>query len=127
MPIKENITKLDLKKLPKKTVILNIITVSLITAGALAPIFAGSIEPDLRATCITLSSAINGIATIMMAVFIDPSLSVMTDDVIDGKCSEQDFRTCVVGMVASKTIGTFSALLLFLPATYIIVFIARII
>lgn len=127
MPIKENITKSDLKKLPKKTVILNIITVSLITAGALAPIFAGSIEPDLRATCITLSSVINGIATIMMAVFIDPSLSVMTDDVIDGKCSEQDFRTCVVGMVASKTIGTFSALLLFLPATYIIVFIARII
>ena len=108
-------------------VALNIITVALITAGALAPIYAGSIEPELRATCITLSSIINGMAAIMMAVFIDPGLSVMTDDVIDGKCSEADFRTCVVGMVVSKTIGTFSALLIFLPAAYVIVFIARII
>lgn len=126
VPVKENLSKLNFKSLPKKTVILNMITVALITAGALAPIYAGSIEPDLRATCITLSSIINGSAAILMAIFIDPQLSIMTDDVIEGKCSEQEFRTCVIGMVGSKTVGTFLALLLFLPATYAIVFVARI-
>jgi hypothetical protein len=63
----------------------------------------------------------------LMSIFIDPSLSVMTDDVIEGKCSEEDFRACVVGMVGSKMAGAFMAIFLLLPASYAIVFIARII
>ena len=127
VPVKENITTLNYKKLPKRLMVFNLLTVAIITVGALAPIYAGSIEPDLRATCITLSSVINGFATIIMAIFIDPSLSIMTDDVIEGKTSEDDFRTCVVGMVASKMLGTFAAIFLLIPATYVIVFIARVI
>lgn len=127
VPVKENITSLNYKKLPKRLLVFNLLTVAIITVGALAPIYAGSIEPDLRATCITLSSVINGFATIIMAMFIDPSLSIMTDDVIEGKTSEDDFRTCVVGMVASKMLGTFAAMFLLIPATYVIVFIARVI
>ncbi len=125
IPVKTNLVMADFKKLPKKTIILNMIAVAILTSGALSPIYAGSLEPGLRATCITLSSIINGIASIMMAVFIDPQLSVMTDDVIEGKCSEKEFRACVIGMVGSKTFGTFLALLLFLPASYLIVFVAR--
>jgi hypothetical protein len=127
VPMKENITRLNYRKLPKKIMLFNAITVSLLTVGSLAPIYAGSIDSDLRATCITLSAVINGVATILMAVIIDPQLSIMTDDVIEGKCAVEDFRTCVIGMVGSKTIGTFASLLLVLPASYIIVFIARVI
>ncbi len=127
VPVKENITSLNYKKLPKRLMVFNLLTVAIITVGALAPIYAGNIEPDLRATCITLSSVINGFATIIMAIFIDPSLSIMTDDVIEGKTSEDDFRTCVVGMVVSKMLGTFAAIFLLIPATYVIVFIARVI
>lgn len=126
VPVKENITNLNYKKLPIKLIVFNLLTVALITVGALAPIYAGSVEPDLRATCITLSSVINGIATILMTVFIDPSLSIMTDDVIEGIISEDDFRACVIGMVGSKIVGTFAAIFLLIPATYAIVFIARI-
>ena len=127
IPVKTHLTMADLKKMPKKTVLMNMLAVAILTSGALSPIYAGSLEPALRATCITLSSIINGIASIMMAVFIDPQLSVMTDDVIEGKCSEKEFRACVIGMVGSKTAGTFLALLLFLPASYLIVFVARLI
>ena len=119
--------KINYKKLPIKIIIFNIIAVSLITVGSLAPIYAGNIAPDLRATCITLSSIINGVATVLMSIFIDPQLSIMTDEVIDGKCTEEDFRTCVVAMVGSKSIGTFASLLLIIPASYLIVFIAKII
>jgi hypothetical protein len=125
IPAKENITKLSIKNLPKKTLLLNVIAVALITTGSIAPIYAGCIAPDLRATCLTLSSVINGFATIMMAIFIDPQLSVMADDVIEGKYSEQDFIYCIVGMLCGKTAGTFLSLLVFLPATYFVVFIAR--
>lgn len=127
VPVKENITKLDYRRLPKKIILFNLFTVALVTVGSLAPIYAGSIDPNLRATCITLSSVINGLATIMMSIFIDPQLSIMTDDVIDGKCSEEDFRACVIGMVGSKTVGTFAAILLLIPSSYIIVTIAKII
>ncbi|WML52272.1 lipid II flippase Amj family protein [Neobacillus sp. PS3-12] len=127
IPVKENITELNLRKLPIKIIIYNLITVALLTVGALAPIYAGSIAPDLRATCITLSSIINGIATILMSIFIDPQLSIMTDDVIEGKCTEKDFRTVIVAMVGSKTLGTFASLLLIIPSSYLIVFVAKII
>lgn len=126
MPVKENLSNIKLKNLPKKMLIYNTLTVALITVGALAPIYAGSIEPDLRATCITLSSIINGFATIIMTVLVDPQLSIMTDDVVEGKCTAEKFRACVVGMVGSKTVGTFLSIVLLLPASYIIVFIAKI-
>jgi hypothetical protein len=124
--VKESVTKINFKKLPLKIIIYNIIAVAILTVGALAPIYAGTLVPDLRATCITLSSVINGFATILMSIFIDPQLSIMTDDVIDGKCPEEDFRSCVIAMVASKTIGTFASLPLLIPASYVIVFVAKI-
>lgn len=126
IPVKESVTKINFKKLPLKIIIYNIIAVAILTVGALAPIYAGTIVPDLRATCITLSSVINGFATILMSIFIDPQLSIMTDDVIDGKCPEEDFRSCVIAMIGSKTIGTFAALPLLIPASYIIVFVAKV-
>jgi len=127
VPSKENVRQLTRQRFPKRIMIYNLATVALITVGSLAPIYAGFIEPDLRATCITLSSIVNGIATILMTIFIDPQLSIMTDDVIDGKCTEDEFRLCVVGLVGSKTMGTFASLLLLLPFSYLIVFVAKII
>lgn len=125
IPVKENLSDVKIKDIPKKMLLYNTLTVALITVGALAPIYAGSIEPDLRATCITLSSTINGFATIIMTLFVDPQLSIMTDDVVEGKCSVERFRTCVVGMVGTKTVGTFISIILLIPASYLIVFIAK--
>jgi hypothetical protein len=127
IPVKENITKMKVKDISLKVFIFNIVAVSLFTVGSIAPIFAGSIEPDLRATCITLSAVINGLATILLTLFIDPYLSVMTDDVVQGKCSESKYRTNVVGMVGARIIGSFVSIFLLIPAAYLIVSIARII
>lgn len=127
VPVSTNITKIRFKELPVKIIVFNMIAVSLITVGSLAPIYAGSIAPDLRATCITLSSVINGSSTVLMSIFIDPHLSIMTDEVIEGKCTEEDFRSCVVAMVGSKCLGTFASLVLLIPSAYLIIYIAQII
>ena len=66
-------------------------------------------------------------ATILTTIFIDPYLSIMTDDVIEGKCDEEDFRGCIIGMVGTKIVGTFFAILILIPSSYLIVFIANII
>lgn len=126
-PAKENLTRLNWRKLPFTIIMMNIFTVALLTVGGLAPVFAGSIEPRYRATCLTLSAVINGIAIILTSIFVDPQLSILTDDVVDGICDEAEFRTFVVGMVVSKTVGTFLALFLLVPAAYAIVYVARLI
>jgi hypothetical protein len=61
-----------------------------------------------------------------MFVFIDPQMSVMTDDVIDGKTSEPQFRRAVVWLVASRFGGTLLAQLLLFPAAMLIVRVAEI-
>lgn len=127
IPTKSTLSVFNLKKLPIKIMLFNMFSVTLITVGALSPIFAGSVEPGLRATCLTLSSVINGFAVIVMAVFIDPYLSIMTDDVLDGRCSEADFNNCVAGMIVTKIIGTMLSFAALVPAAYVIVWIARLI
>ncbi|PJI07889.1 MULTISPECIES: lipid II flippase Amj family protein [Clostridium] len=124
-PSKESIKEMNYRNLPKKVVVYNFISVAIITVGALAPIYACKMAPDLRATCVTLSSVVNGIAQILMTIFIDPQMSVMTEDVMDGKCTEKSFKDCVMAMVGSKVTGTFAAVFLLLPASSAIVLAAR--
>lgn len=125
IPKSGNLKVFQIKSLPFGVLFMNIFAVALITAGAIAPIYSGVIAPDLRATCITLSGVINGIATIILFVFVDPYLSIRTDDVIEGKLEEVEFRRLVIGMVGTKVIGAALAIPLLIPASKIIVLIAK--
>jgi len=51
-----------------------------------------------------------------MAIFIDPHLSAMTDDVVEGKTSESQFRRAIVWLVGSRFAGTILAQLIFVPS-----------
>ena len=59
-----------------------------LTVGVFASLYAGFIAPEFRVTALSLSAVINGVATILLFVLIDPQLSVMTDDVIEGQITE---------------------------------------
>ena len=89
--------------------ILNIGATALWTVGVFASLCAGVLDPSVRVTSSTLSSIINGGATIMMALFIDPHMSGMTDDVVEGKVSETQFRRAIVWLVGSRLAGTIEA------------------
>src|SRR6267378_6404934 len=62
-----------------KPVALNVAAIALWTTGVFASLYAGYLNPALRVTSSTLSAVVNGMATILMFVFIDPQMSVMTD------------------------------------------------
>jgi hypothetical protein len=113
------------KSLSVNTMILNIAAVALWTVGVFASLYAGFLNPDLRMTSGQLSSIVNGVATILMFVFIDPHLSVMTDDVIDGRIAESTFRRAIVWLVASRVAGTLLAQALLIPSARLIVFVAE--
>lgn len=105
---------------------MNVIATALWTVGVFAALYAGVLDPSVRVTSSTLSSIINGGATIMMAIFIDPHMSGMTDDVIEGKTEESQFRRAVVWLVGSRLAGTLIAQFLLVPSAVVIVGVAKV-
>ena len=116
-----NITQIDFSKnFPWKVFLMNVIAVAIITVGVISSLYAGYLNPDFRMTSSTLSSVINGFATILLFVFIDPYLSIMTDEVVLGKCKESLFRKYIVYMVLARIIGTLVAQIIFVPSAKLI-------
>lgn len=105
--------------------VLNVGATALWTVGVFASLYAGVLDPSVRVTSSTLSSMINGGATVMMAIFLDPYMSGMTDDVVEGKVSDGQFRKTVVWLVGSRLAGTLLAQALLLPAAILIAYVAR--
>lgn len=103
----------------------NVGAVALWTVGVFAALYASCLDPSVRVTSSTLSSIINGGATVLMAVLIDPYMSGVTEDVIEGKVSEPQFRKAVVWLVGSRFAGTLLAQLLLVPSATLIVWVAR--
>ena len=121
MPSSKNLLKIDLyKDFPWKVFIMNVVAVAIVTIGVLSSLYAGYFNPAFRTTASSLSAIINGFATILMFVFIDPFLSVMTDDVVLGKTSESLFRKYIVYMVFARVIGTVIAQIVLIPAARLI-------
>lgn len=90
-------------------IVLNVAAIALWTTGVFGSLYAGYRNSALRVTSSTLSAVVNGAATILMFVFIDPQMSVMTDDVIEGRTSEPQFRWAVVRLVGSRLAGTLAS------------------
>jgi hypothetical protein len=107
------------------TIALNVVAVALWTVGVFAALYAGYLNPQLRVTSNSLSAIVNGVATILMFVMIDPQMSVMTDDVVEGRLDEPSFRRAIVWLVGSRLAGTVLAQVLLLPAASFIVFVAE--
>lgn len=128
LPASGNVTKIRLGHgISAGIVTMNVVAVALWTIGVFASLYAGYLNPEVRVTSSSLSSIVNGVATIMMFVFIDPHMSVMTDDVVEGRLTEPQFRKAIVWLVGSRLAGTVLAQLLLVPAAGAIVYIAEIV
>ena len=104
---------------------MNFVASALWTVGVLAAIYAGAVDPAFRVTSSTLSAVINGVATILMFVAIDPYLAALTDDVVGDHVEESFFRRVVVWMIISRLAGTVAAQALLVPGAHLIVIVAR--
>ncbi len=126
IPSARNVAEFSFKKdFPWKVFVMNVVAVAIITVGVLAALYAGYFNPEFRTTASSLSAVINGVATILMFIFIDPFLSVMTDDVVLGKTKESLFRKYIVYMVFARVLGTLLAQLIFLPSARLIAAVAE--
>ena len=103
----------------------NLLAQALITVGVVASLYAGYLNPEFRVTASQLSAVINGFATILLFALIDPQLSVMTDDAVEGRVSEALFRRTIIWISLSRLAGTMLAQVLLLPSARAIAWIAN--
>ncbi|MEP7349145.1 MAG: lipid II flippase Amj family protein [Sphingorhabdus sp.] len=107
-----------------RVIAMNVVAQALLTVGVIASLYAGYLYPEFRVTASQLSAVVNGFATILLFVLIDPQLSVMTDDVVEGRVSEPDYRRTIVWLSMSRVAGTLLAQALLLPSAWLIVWVA---
>ena len=102
----------------------NVLAQALLSVGVLASLYAGYLNPEFRVTASQLSAIINGVATILLFALIDPQISVLTDDVVEGRADAGLFRRTIVWISISRLVGTLLAQALFLPAALAIAWVA---
>lgn len=126
IPSVENIKELRRPKgVSWSVLIANMLAQGLLTVGVLASLYAGYLNPEFRVTASQLSAVVNGFATILLFALIDPQLSVMTDDVVEGRMDPALFRRAIIWVSLSRLAGTVAAQLLFVPAALAIAWVAN--
>lgn len=118
LPGRESIKGMDIRNIPKTFLILNVVMVSIYAVGVLSSLYAGAQIPNLRATATQLSGIVNGIATILLAIMVDPTGAHIVDQVVRGRRREEDARTMVFYMIMGRIFGTLIiSQIIFIPAT----------
>ena len=120
-PTTFNVKLKDLKDIPKNFLIANAIVISFHTIGVMAAAYASAAYPEARGITL-LSSVINGGATILLSLLVEPSVAVITDDAIDGKRPISQVYSMSVFLAIGTIIGTFISQIIFIPAAEFIKF-----
>lgn len=92
----------------------------LLAVGVLAALYSGYLVPEFRVTASQMTAIVNGFATILLFALIDPQISALTDDVVDGSVSEATFRRAMIWVSLSRLVGTLLAQALLVPAAVVI-------
>ena len=116
---------IGIRDIPVKLFVINIVITAIYTIGVLSALYASLLVPEYKTTAIMASGLINGIATILLIIFIDPKISILADDVINKKGSYLDLKKASVMMVSSRFLGTLIAQFLFVPGANYIAWFAK--
>ncbi|RSD29069.1 lipid II flippase Amj family protein [Mesobacillus subterraneus] len=117
---------ISLKTIPKRLFVINVAVSAVFTIGVLSSLYATMLVPaDHIATATMSSGIINGIATILLTLFIDPKASVLADRVMKKQCDYVYLKSYSLTMISSKFVGTIVAQALFIPAAYYVAWFAE--
>ncbi|AUJ26949.1 hypothetical protein A21D_03915 [Virgibacillus dokdonensis] len=115
LPKRTDIKEIRFSDIPMKLFLMNMIITAIYTIGVLATLYASLLVPERAATAVMASGLINGIATILLVVFVDPKVSVLADDVVNNRGSYRTLKGVSLMMVTSRLFGTLLAQVLFIP------------
>lgn len=111
----------DLKRIPRSLVLSSVLVVSTHTVGLVAAVYAGAVLPELQRTASLLSSVVNGFATVLLGILIEPSIALMTEEALREKRPTEDIYALAFLLVLSMFVGTLLSQCLMEPAKNLIV------
>lgn len=111
--------------IPWGFIIVNVFIAALWTTGVLSALYAGALVPAYRTTASTLSAVINGGATVLQALLVDPTAAMLTDQAIQGRRDESDIRDMVQYLAIGRFIGTVLSQFLLVPGAELVAFITQ--
>ncbi|MEG0773806.1 lipid II flippase Amj family protein [Clostridium sp.] len=121
-PSRSMIRNLRYKNIPKRLLVLNILITGIYAIGVLAAYYGSTFNPDNRVAISSSSGMINGIASILLTMFIDPKAALITDEATRGKREYEDVKTLVIMLIGTKLVGTLLGQLLLIPAAKVITY-----
>lgn len=116
---------IKIREVPVRLFLLNMIISAIYTTGVLSALYASLLAPERSATTIMSSGLINGVATILLVVFVDPKVSVLADDVVNQRGNYLQLKGVSVMMIASRFLGTILAQALFIPGALYIAWLTK--
>ncbi|MDI3270048.1 MAG: DUF2837 family protein, partial [Bacillota bacterium] len=126
-PTPQTWRNLSLAGLPWGFLLLNILITAIYTTGVPAALYAGSLVPAFRTTASQLSGVINGGATVLFVLFVDPVAALVTDQVLEGRRPQGQVYSMAALLAVTKIAGTLLAQLFFAPAAFLVVEVTRLI
>ncbi|GIP39116.1 hypothetical protein J31TS4_23960 [Paenibacillus sp. J31TS4] len=112
------LTSLRVLDIPKRLLLLNCLVTAIYTTGVLASLYAAYLTPDLRTAAANSSGLINGLATILLTIFLDPQLGLLTDRAMNDPAQKDQLGRIYGVLMLSRFAGTLLAQLLLVPAAY---------
>lgn len=119
------LTSFSLKGIPKSFLILNVFMTAIWAIGVLCSTYASVLVPSLVRTATLLSGLVNGIATILFSIFVDPTAALITDQAAAGIRKEEQVRVMVLYLTLGNIVGTLFSQCLLLPGAEWIAFVTR--
>jgi hypothetical protein len=120
-PSKSMLQRLRYREIPKRLLLFNALVTGIYTIGVLAANYSAIfVAEEYRLAAAASSGMINGIAAILLTLFIDPKAAIITDQALRGKRPYEDVKALVVLLIATKIIGTLLGQVFFLPAAKLI-------
>nr|WP_238533542.1 DUF2837 family protein [Paenibacillus terrae] len=100
---------------PKRLITLNITVTAIYTTGVVSALYA-SFQSPAQGTAMSMSSGlINGMATILLTLLIDPRLAVLSGKMLRGELPLNRMNSMYGWMIISRLGGTLLAQLLLVP------------
>ncbi|MGO4372131.1 lipid II flippase Amj family protein [Paenibacillus sp. 2TAB19] len=107
--------------IPKRFIFLNIAVTAFYTVGVISALYAAHLAPAISTTASQTSGIINGIATVLLTIFIDPQLGLIMDKATKDEDARNQLGKIYTLLMVSRFFGTLLAQLLIIPAAYVII------
>jgi len=112
------IKRLRVGGVPKRLMLTNMVITSIYTTGVLAALYASVLDPAHATTSSMASGVVNGAATILLTLFLDPHIALMTERALNEPQGADSMSKAYGWLMISRFFGTLLAQAILIPAAH---------